>query len=440
MYSAMMDQLLKISYTILLVSIPFSVGMNIGNHQVNFPSEWLMLFIALILIIKIFREKHVYHGYWRHPIVIASMIFLLWMALVIPLSTQVMTSLKYVFIEILHWWIFFIGFHTFYRISRGWTMNWFILLAIPMLFLVPYALVRFAQYDFRADAPVLLGQPFYSDHGLFSAVLVILLCYLSVQTFFLLRDRMSKKQVIFSTLTVMVLAGVVFLQSRGAWISLGLTTVLAGLFIVNRGRRTLPVIVVTSAMASVFILLLIVGRSTIKDDQNIVSRLSQDVATAERINRYRCAWRMFQERPWVGFGPGTFPQAYLPFQKPEEMTRISVTSPFRADGQPHQEGRGGGVHSEYLQALSERGVPGLLSWLVLIGISLIAAFKSMKQQTKSSEKMQVIGVTLGLLSFIIHALVNNYLHSEELAVLFWGGLGLIASLDLQRKDEAIDRT
>ena len=57
-----------------------------------------------------------------------------------------------------------------------------------------------------------------------------------------------------------------------------------------------------------------------------VGNITTDVSNLERLNRYSCAWRMFQDRPITGFGAGTFPIAFLPYQRQEEMTRISVTT------------------------------------------------------------------------------------------------------------------
>ena len=57
-----------------------------------------------------------------------------------------------------------------------------------------------------------------------------------------------------------------------------------------------------------------------------------------------------------GFGPGTYAFEYARFQKPENITIISTNF-----------GDGGNAHSEYLGPLSEMGVLGLLTTLLLIG-------------------------------------------------------------------------
>jgi O-antigen ligase len=68
---------------------------------------------------------------------------------------------------------------------------------------------------------------------------------------------------------------------------------------------------------------------------------------------------MFEDKPVFGFGPGTYMFQYAPYQLNKDRTIISTNS-----------GDGGNAHSEYLGPLSESGVLGLLTFL-LIAISVI---------------------------------------------------------------------
>ena len=134
----------------------------------------------------------------------------------------------------------------------------------------------------------------------------------------------------------------------------------------------------------------------------------------ERLNRWSCALRMQQDKPLFGFGPGTFPFQYLDYQRPEEITRISVRE-VAPDNLPHPQGRGGGAHSEYFRALTELGWPGLLLWLGLAGIGLWAGFKRSKW------------ISLALLTFFAHGLVNDFMQDGRIAALVWGALALVFS-------------
>lgn len=75
----------------------------------------------------------------------------------------------------------------------------------------------------------------------------------------------------------------------------------------------------------------------------------------ERLNRWRCAYRMFLERPILGWAWGLHVFQYAPFQVSSELTIISTHA-----------GDLGNVHSEYLRPLCEEGLPGALIWIVLV--------------------------------------------------------------------------
>jgi len=100
------------------------------------------------------------------------------------------------------------------------------------------------------------------------------------------------------------------------------------------------------------------------------ANVTTDLSNLERMNRWVAAWRMFREKPLTGFGPGTYQFAYIPYQEPGLINRLSVTNPWDVP-----EGSGGTAHSEYLLALSEMGIMGLLGWIVLLGRWTWVAFE-----------------------------------------------------------------
>jgi O-antigen ligase len=150
----------------------------------------------------------------------------------------------------------------------------------------------------------------------------------------------------------------------------------------------------------------------------MLDEMKKDVAILERFNRFACALRMAQERPLTGFGPGTFQFQYVPFQKEEEMTRISTKKPV-LEKSPDTYGRGGGVHSEFFQALSEAGWPGFMLWTLLVFAILKAGFKRFFQEKNKENQRIALALTLSLLTFFLHGLVNNMLHDGRIAALFW---------------------
>ena len=57
-----------------------------------------------------------------------------------------------------------------------------------------------------------------------------------------------------------------------------------------------------------------------------ISNISTDASNLERINRWQSAIRMYEERPVLGYGPGTYQFEYAPFQLSQEKTEISTNA------------------------------------------------------------------------------------------------------------------
>jgi O-antigen ligase len=106
------------------------------------------------------------------------------------------------------------------------------------------------------------------------------------------------------------------------------------------------------------------------------------------------------------------------------MTRISVQAPILQRG-PDNYGRGGGAHSEYWQALSECGWPGVLLFAGWIGAFLWGAGQTLWRPGKEADKWLVIAGLASMLTFFIHGLANNLLHDGRIAAMVWGCLAAI---------------
>ena len=91
-----------------------------------------------------------------------------------------------------------------------------------------------------------------------------------------------------------------------------------------------------------------------------MSNISTDASNLERLNRWSCALQMFQEKPFLGFGPGTYQFLYAPYQKSSMKTVISTNF-----------GEKGNAHSEYLGPLSEQGFLGAIFVFVLVLFCLL---------------------------------------------------------------------
>jgi O-antigen ligase len=115
---------------------------------------------------------------------------------------------------------------------------------------------------------------------------------------------------------------------------------------------------------------------------------------------------------------------YAPFQKSDLKTSISTNN---ADG--------GNAHSEYLGPLAEQGVPGALFMLLLCWWASTVGFRLWRKMKNVDERNLAVSVYLGLMTYFIHGVLNNYLDTDKASAPFWGFLALLVVLDIELKQE-----
>jgi O-antigen ligase len=150
------------------------------------------------------------------------------------------------------------------------------------------------------------------------------------------------------------------------------------------------------------------------------TNVTTDASNLERINRWSCAIDMFEERPLVGFGPGTYAFEYARFQDPENLTIISTNF-----------GVGGNAHSEYLGPLAEMGLIGMLLVFVLVFVIFYFSIKLYHRWPESDRETRtlIMGMILALTTYFIHGLLNNYLDTDKAAIPIWGMCAVFIALD-----------
>ena len=155
-----------------------------------------------------------------------------------------------------------------------------------------------------------------------------------------------------------------------------------------------------------------------------ITNISTDASNLERINRWQSAFRLFNERPVFGWGPGTYQFVYAPFQMSKEKTIISTNA-----------GDGGNAHSEYFGPLAEQGLVGSLLVLTLVVVTVTCGLKTYSRCKIKKAKVLVLGATLAFFGYFIHGFLNNFLDTDKLAVPVWSLAALIATIDVYYADK-----
>ncbi|MCB0736467.1 MAG: O-antigen ligase family protein, partial [Bacteroidetes bacterium] len=155
-----------------------------------------------------------------------------------------------------------------------------------------------------------------------------------------------------------------------------------------------------------------------------IYNVTTDDSNTERINRWAAALRMFQEKPITGWGPNTYQHKYAPFQISWQKTKISTNM-----------GNLGNAHSEFIGPLAEMGLPGMLLVMLLVVVALNRAMKLFYNGTTLLTKYAGLFITLSLVTYYVHGLLNNYLDVDKANVAIWTAMGSIVALDVFHNKE-----
>jgi O-antigen ligase len=150
--------------------------------------------------------------------------------------------------------------------------------------------------------------------------------------------------------------------------------------------------------------------------------VTTDASNLERINRWTCAIEMFKERPFLGFGPGTYSFEYARFQRPENLTIISTNF-----------GDLGNAHSEYLGTLSEMGLPGMIFFIAFVFAVFYSSIqlyhKTPPNQTPT--RIIIMAIIISLSTYFTHAFLNNFLDTDKAAVPVFALCAIIVALNMR---------
>lgn len=400
---------------ILCVLTPLSLDtpLGISTAHLSLPAEAVALLLAPVIALRFWYERQVLRVCFRSPITWALAGWLAVMGICTLFSTMPVVSAKYFVAEGLHIWVYFLGAFLLLCDDSKNLQKGIALVALGLALTTAYTLFRHAGHGFSPEFTTIVPRPFFPDDTMYSATICLLLPPI-------LALALRTKHWGWILLVAYFLFALMMARCRGALLSAGAMALLGGLLALRVGPR----VVLGLALAG------LVGLILVWPFAQKALRERADVSLLERLNRYSCAWRMAADRPLTGFGPGTYQFAYLPYQLPHERTRISV-------GQAGitQEGRGGEAHSEYFQALADMGWPGLLSLLALIGVSFFFGAKKIGANDSESSDLRSpfsqknileTAIWLALAGYWAHGLVNNFWHTDKVAMLVLGCLAVLA--------------
>ncbi len=412
------------------LSIPLSYLTSGLSIDMFLPTEPLLAGLLLLYLIKYLLGDRIDIRVLRHPLTIAIYFHLAWMFITCMTSSDMLVSFKAFATRL--WFIisfYLIASQLFRKEKNMHTYLWVFIVALTGVII--YTLINHSQYGLNNQVMAHnVSRPFYKDHTSYGATLGMILPML-VAFFILIRRGDINTRFLMILLITLVIFATVVSYTRATWLSIIASI---GVWLLIKLRIRFEIILVGAAIlvglffsvrTQVMIQLeqnRVESSGELADHLQSMSNISTDQSNLERINRWSCAVRMWKDRPVFGFGPGTYQFEYGRYQRSFEKTRISTDFGTR-----------GNAHSEYLGPLAEGGVFGLLSLLFIIGTSIYTGIRVHFTAKRKSIRILAVAALIGLISYYLHGLLNNFLDTDKISALFWGYSAMLVAMDVYHR-------
>lgn len=369
--------------------------------HISIAGSQILLGVGIALLL-LFRHKLEFPRIW-----IPLLALFLWTLLADLLSQdawggrpQIRKFFVFLFIPLLYG-VFVHQFGKVFYLMAAWTMA---ATASGVWGLVQYVLkyqhARSTGEDFYITYIGHRITGFESHWMTFGALQLSVLSLLLAQWFF-----SNRKFPVWAYASVAILGTAILLgQTRSIW----LATVPSVLYLVWFWRPKMTLLV-----PLLIVLAFAIGPANTRQRLMSLVRPREDVdSNAHRLVTFRTGVRMIEAHPWFGLGPeeiGRNFQAYVP----PDVKRLPV-------------GYYGHLHNIYLQYAAERGIPGLLCVLWMIGLAMWDYFGAVLRL--GPERSQQRFVLHGAIAVTIGVLVGGFaeynLGDSEVLMMFVSVLAL----------------
>lgn len=400
--------------------------------DLSLPTEPIMFGIMLVYILIHFQKTVTDKTFLNHPLTLLIGFQLLWMFVTTCTSTDVVISLKYLVSRL--WFIFscYIIIPHLFQNKKN-IINFVLAYSVALAIVVCYTTVSHARFNFDEKIADWIVSPFYNDHTAYGAALAM---FIPVMVSFWFLKSVSKNLKILSFILFgMFMLAIVLSFARAGWGSLAVALAILLTLWLKIKFRTLFITFFTLiglflAFQTEIIMILNKNDQDAKGGfaNNIESMLniSTEASNLERLNRWSCAIRMWQDKPVFGWGPGTYMFKYAPYQLSRDLTIISTNF-----------GTVGNAHSEYLGPLSEQGIIGLVVVIILLFYVTSLGYRLVYSLEDRDDRILCTGLFLGIMTYFVHGFINNFLDTDKLSLPFWAFLAALVCFDIYYKKKPL---
>ncbi len=420
---------ISIDKIILLITLLTPLAVNIRDlefgYGISLPTEPLMFGVLVFFLIKVLHDWKYDGKILRHPITVLILLNLVWIFFSSIKSEIPLVSFKFLLSRL--WFVVPFYFFIILLFKKQGNIKAFIwLYLIGLIVVVFYTLYNHSLRGFDEESGHWVMTPFYNDHTAYGAVLALFLP--PVFGFVLMRSYSMGTRILSFSIFMLLVAAIILSYSRAAWLSLSMAIVVLVIVLLKIRFQWVLVMAIGLVVTFVTFQQQIFDRlEKNKQDSSAnfvehvqsITNISSDASNLERINRWQSAIRMFQERPFWGWGPGTYQFLYAPYQRSKEKTIISTNA-----------GDLGNAHSEYIGPMAETGIIGMLTIFLIFCFSVYTGLMVYRRMKDRDLRIITLAITIGLISYYLHGFLNNFLDSDKASVPVWGFIAILVALDI----------
>lgn len=365
---------------ILLAITCLSALLYTGDHIYHLSFMWVALLFWFISLVYKNEEIIVY----RDAITLICAGYILWLASGVVFHPVTETWLLYTFrLSVLP----FVILCSYYLLRKNDIASVFYVLVLVGLLDAFVTLYQSFSLGVSADG-------FFANRNNNAAFLNILM--LPVLSVLILEDSGVYKKLGLMAIVVVFLLCVLQISSRGAYISLFISLSLLYGYAFYK-KKYLSILAVSSF---ILVVMLVNGMHTEVE-------LKTDFSSHSRWLLWISAIDMLKDASWYGLGNGMFHWVYPQYKIPDEQSL------------------GLFVHNDYMQILLELGIPGLILFLSIFILVLLAFRKMLVSRADIPNQALYFGMQLAIITVMIHSLVTFNFYMVSILLVLGVYIGLV---------------
>jgi Tfp pilus assembly protein PilF len=162
-----------------------------------------------------------------------------------------------------------------------------------------------------------------------------------------------------------------------------------------------------------------------------------DVAVKGRLLHWKTSMMMFKDAPWFGQGPGNYFTTYLSYQG--NVLHDPANTGFLRVAREVQSMNTAYAHNEYIQSLTDTGIFGFLSFMLVVVIFIWLGYLQFKRLKSMESAGLYLGCFTGGLALLSASKFGYPLHVPASGMVFWFLLGAVSAIGNWEKDSMVRR-